>query len=162
MKLLFSGKWVDRFFSKVNKTDTCWLWSAYTRDGYGRTDGIVRRETGGEYTAHRISWVLHNGVIPDGLQVLHKCDVRHCVNPRHLYLGTNRDNVTDRNTRGRTAHNKGEKHGRSKLTWEQVRAIRKEFAAGANNKDLSKKYGVAKSQIYFIVNFTNWKEDLCQ
>lgn len=87
----------DRFLDKVMYTDSCWIWTAATlHNGYGcfRTD--YRTES-----AHRVAWQLFRGPIPDDMHVLHKCDVRCCVNPSHLFLGTNADNIRDRNAKGR-------------------------------------------------------------
>lgn len=98
----------------------CWLWI-----------GSVRREekpygqigvNGKIISAHRLSYQIHNGEIPDGLWVLHKCDNPACVNPDHLFLGTGNDNVADRGRKGRTA--RGPSHGSAKLTYEQADAIR--------------------------------------
>ena len=82
---------VDRFWSKVNKTDTCWLWvggKLYTGQGQFSTPN-------GTVLAHRFSYELINGKIPDKIKVLHKCDVSFCVNPDHLFLGTDTDNMQD-------------------------------------------------------------------
>lgn len=90
---------VERFEAKINKTESCWLWTAAKYvDGYGafRLSNPRRQER-----AHRVAWQLYRGEIPNGLHVLHRCDVRECVNPFHLYLGTNADNVADRQQRGR-------------------------------------------------------------
>ena len=79
---------VERFWSKVNKTESCWLWMASTVwNGYGRfrVGSTLQR-------AHRISWELYNGPIPDGLSILHSCDTPACVRPDHLFLGTQEDN----------------------------------------------------------------------
>ena len=89
-----------RFWSHVNKTRSCWLWTGNKRpNGYGRI-GFPGRG-GGAISVHRYSFLLHNGQIPKGMCVLHKCDVRLCVNPFHLFLGSEKDNVMDRERKGR-------------------------------------------------------------
>jgi HNH endonuclease len=90
----------ERFWKKVDKrTKTeCWLWLAALNYGYG----FFSPKTGRTVYAHRFVWELVNGPIPHGLCVLHKCDVRSCVNPNHLFLGTNQDNTTDAKRKGRT------------------------------------------------------------
>lgn len=83
----------ERFWEKVDKTGDCWLWTSPPRSGgYG---GIGEPITGRMLAAHRVSWELHYGPIPDGLCVLHQCDVRLCVRPDHLFLGTKQDNTQD-------------------------------------------------------------------
>lgn len=96
------------FWSKVAKTDACWLWTGRQFwDGYGafdrRIDGVKKI-----FKAHRQSYELSVGAIPDGLHVLHRCDVRLCVRPDHLFLGTNDDNVADRTAKGRSSSHEGE------------------------------------------------------
>jgi hypothetical protein len=81
-----------RFWKYVNKTEGCWLWTgAQCRGGYGQMSGVASNSR-----VHRFSWELFNRLIPKDICVLHKCDVRLCVRPDHLFLGTNTDNIRDR------------------------------------------------------------------
>lgn len=91
----------DRFWEKVAKSDGCWLWTgSRQRNGYGFLFAGTRKEPHPE-RAHRVSWRIHFGEIPDGLWVLHKCDNPPCVNPEHLFLGTRTDNMRDCARKGR-------------------------------------------------------------
>jgi hypothetical protein len=91
----------DRFWSKVNKTDSCWNWtSSIVGNGYGGLFSGTKKQRK-SLRAHRFSYELHNGVIPEGLFVLHKCDNRLCVNPEHLFLGDSTDNMRDCAAKGR-------------------------------------------------------------
>lgn len=145
----------EAFFEKVEKTDTCWLWQAsFRRDGYGQF------WIGGKNNAaHRVSWFLKHEQWPT-LSVLHVCDVRACVNPAHLFLGTQKDNMDDMDAKGRrntTGRRKGEDHPRAKLTEIMVREIRNEYAQGVTTQDrLATKYGMGKSMIGYIVNNKFW------
>lgn len=97
----------ERLFNLTRKTDTCWLWiGCKNNKGYGlihshRINIGTRDEKPVNVQVHRLSWTIHKGEIPEGLQVLHKCDIRNCINPEHLFLGTNIDNVNDRKSKGR-------------------------------------------------------------
>ena len=92
-----------RFWKYVNKTDHCWLWIGGLRNGYG----IINEggKFGNAKYAHRISWQIHNGVIPDGMDILHRCDNPPCVNPKHLFVGTHQDNMRDAKIKGRFINN---------------------------------------------------------
>ena len=89
----------ERFWSKVNKTGDCWLWTG-VRVGIGYGQIYLN---GKKTPAHRVSWLLHHGIIPNGLLVLHKCDNPPCVNPNHLFTGTNSDNMKDAYIKGRSS-----------------------------------------------------------
>ena len=123
----------DRFWRKVDKgePDECWLCSYTPSKRYGQLtiDGQIQ-------AAHRFAWELHNGPIPDGMHVRHRCDVPRCCNPAHLELGTHADNMRDVVKRGR--------HGRLVLSPDQVREIRQ---TEGTVRDLAARFGVSKSQI---------------
>lgn len=131
----------------------CLLWEGYLNwDGQGRIeiiqdDGSVR-ETG----VHRVAWELANGPIPSGMVVCHKCDIPSCLNPDHLFLGTQIENMADRNAKGRTA--RGEKAGPSKLTEGEVRAIR--AAAGPRNI-IGRRFGVSTATVRNIQIGLTWR-----
>lgn len=136
----------ERFWRYVQKTDRCWLWiGAEQGDGYGRlwNPGPGPRLLG----AHRLSWELHRGPIPDGLWVLHRCDNPLCVNPDHLFLGTNADNVKDMIAKGR--HLAGARHPNSKLTDDQARAILANVGH-LTIRELAAGYGVSMSTVAAI------------
>ena len=147
---------LDRFWEKVNKdaSNGCWEWTAYKKaDGYGvlTVDGLAA-------TAHRLSWVIHNGKITDGLCVLHHCDNPPCVNPEHLFLGTKYDNMQDMIKKGRKRVAFGSGSGMSKLNEKSVKKIRKLYAAGGVGfMALGRQFGVNKSTIRNVVRRTGWK-----
>ena len=142
------------FWAKVEKTDDCWLWTAGTDNGgYG-----ILSVNAYPVKVHRFSWLLHNGEIPDGLGVLHRCDNRICVNPNHLFLGTTVENMLDRDAKNRQA--KGEGHGRAVLTEPQVREIRKRYVSRCRMngaRALAREFGLSKSAVLSVVSGENWK-----
>lgn len=109
--------------------------------------------------AHRASWLVHRGPIPKGMQVLHRCDVKTCVNPDHLWIGTQKDNIADMMAKGRannTNKSRGEQHHAAKLTWEQVRSIR---ADKRTQVVIAEQYGVGQGMISAIKLNKKWRTD---
>lgn len=145
---------VHRFLKRVMKTDTCWLWTGRLgRGGYGAFDW-----KGTSIYAHRAAYELFVGEIPEGLDILHSCDNRRCVNPAHLRPGTHLDNMRDMYSKNRRQCRLGEDHPNSKLTWEQVNSIRQEYAAGGTTfQKLGRKYQVDQTLIHRIVRGIAWK-----
>lgn len=148
---------MDRFWSKVDKSSDggCWQWTASKMHrGYGQfrhvsADGSVR-----VVRAHRLAWELSVGPISDGLHVLHKCDNRACVNPDHMMLGTNADNMRDKVQKGR--QQRGERVHAAKLDEDRVRLIRA-LGKTAKSADLSRMFGVCANQIQKILQHKAWK-----
>lgn len=153
-------RFYDFLFPDLNSG--CWLWTGnckkaeFGKVGYG-TIGWRKRST---YPAHRLSYEMHIGPIPDGLCVLHKCDVRPCVNPDHLFLGTYKDNAQDRDAKGRGAipDCNGEKAQWAKLTNSDVIAIRAYTPEKWGDFSLlSQKYGVSPQTICDIRKRRTWR-----
>jgi len=147
----------ERFWNKVDirGIDECWEWlGGKTGSGYGAIRRGRKRE--GMELAHRAAWTLVNGDIPDKMQVCHHCDNKGCVNPLHLFLGTQADNVSDMVRKRR--QNKGENHGRAKLTRDQVIAIREEYAGGGiSQRKLAARYHVDRALIWGILSRKLWR-----
>lgn len=146
------------FWSKVDRSNgatSCWNWAARINEwGYGEV-----WYKGRHCKSHRVSWELMHGEIPDGLCVLHTCDNPACVNPNHLFLGTNLDNMRDKVSKNRQSRLNGENHPLHKLTKEQVLAIRQEYSKGdVSLKTLSKRYGIGISTAGGIVTYRAWRE----
>lgn len=139
----------ERFWEKVDKSKECWMWKANTkkRSGYGRF-----WYQGRNVFAHRFSWMLAFGVLDDKkLRVLHKCDTPGCVNPQHLFLGTDTENIADRDSKGRMAW--GERNGNRKLTAEQVLQIRDgSDSVGA----VAHRFQIDRTQVYNIRKRKQW------
>jgi hypothetical protein len=140
----------QRFWEKVDRRgdDECWEWTA-SRDpkGYGYVNTPPHRR------AHRLSYALHNGTIPQGMQVMHSCDNPPCVNPAHLRLGTNLQNQEERKARRPWKGPRGGAHHKARLTEADVLAIRNDTRTGAA---LAKAYGVSQSSISSIRHRKSW------
>lgn len=149
----------ERFWAKVQKSDTCWLWVGHiAKSGYGMAWDVLSQRV---VKAHRKSWELSNGSIPDALCVLHKCDVRNCVRPSHLFLGTRKDNAEDRDRKGRLVKRSapiGELNPKAKLSEGDVLRIRRLYRKrDISQTKLSQLYGVSQAQISEIVLGKVWK-----
>lgn len=152
-----------RFFSKVRKTSTCWLWLGYrNHQGYG---GF---HDGGSVRAHRWAYARFVAPIPDGLCVCHHCDNPSCVRPSHLFVGTHADNWEDAFAKGRVTRDilhvarhrrvwhRGESVVSSRLTVEKVGEIRRRVGAGESCSSLADHYGVNRSTVKRVVARTSW------
>jgi hypothetical protein len=146
-----------RFWSKVNKTSGCWLWTGprFT-NGYGVVCIGGTKRTG----AHRYAWSTVHGQIPAGMVVCHVCDTRLCVRPEHLFVGTHLDNIRDMIKKGRQSWvglaPKGTDCSLSKVTEEEVREIRELRAAGTLLKDIAPRYGITLSAVSKIARRSTW------
>lgn len=154
---------VKHFWEYVTPTEnpnSCWLWAGYrNRSGYGQVSAHCKH-----MLAHRVSWEIHHGPVPDGLFVLHHCDVPSCVNPDHLWLGTHTDNMRDMSKKqrhGSTTHPecrlRGSDHPVSKLTNKDVRQIRALASTPITISELSRRYGVTRAVIRGIIRREGWK-----
>jgi len=149
---------IDRFnlnYEVVTESG-CWIWTGTegTR-GYGQISNDNKR-----LVAHRVSYQVHNGDIPAGLFVCHRCDVTSCVNPAHLFLGTPKENSADRDKKGRQWNVLGSERANSKLNESEVSEIKMLLAGGMMAKDVAGKFGVHRRTITDINIGVTWKHVL--
>lgn len=154
-------RFVRNFIIPENRS-SCWLWHGdKTSDGYGRFTissylGISQR-----MSAHRYSYIFHTmDEPPKGMLICHKCDVKLCVNPNHLFIGSYKDNVDDMDRKGRrvTGGAKGERNRGCKITSELVLKIREDYKiTGRSQQYLADKYGLGQTQVSRIVRRESWK-----
>lgn len=169
----------ERFFEKVEiRRDPvrqglteCWEWIGarnYSTDpkwknfAYGYINIGGRRSSGGSaQRAHRVSWVMHFGLIPQGMSVLHRCDNARCVRPDHLFLGTLKDNAHDMISKGRyngpARIRRGDDNKCSKMTSEQVREIRRLRAEGVGPTEIAETIGVTNAMVKNVIYGKSWK-----
>lgn len=152
----------ERFWAKVDKSGACWLWTgAKAAHGYGRVQLERTRTLRG---AHRVAWELTYGTIPEGEGyhgwcVCHHCDNPSCVNPEHLFLGTQRDNVRDMVEKGRKVKSagRGERHWSARLTREQVIAARGMHTLGITMDSIANAWGVGIWSLRDAVKGRSWR-----
>src|ERR1700749_4077211 len=139
---------LNRFWRQVDRSggaSACWLWTGFVREnGYG-VIGIKYKE----YKVHRVSYFIEHGRIDNDRLVLHRCDVRACVNPAHLFLGTPKDNSQDAVRKGRNTKLYGEQNGKAKLTRAPVLAMRRICKHGAYQKAVAKQFGVSEVTVSY-------------
>ncbi len=140
-----------KIVSKLEFKDECWEWcAARDEDGYGKI-----KIAGKNRRTHRISYQLHVGQIAPGSQVLHKCDNPPCVNPDHLFVGSNDDNMADKSIKMRVV--RGDMSPHAKLSAVTVSEMRQEYALGTVRQvDLAKKHGVDQTTISLALCMKTW------
>lgn len=160
------GSLKDRLLNKRNITDNgCWEFTGYLNNkGYGEIGKGTRAE--GLMLAHRASYEVHVGPIPDGMIIMHTCDNPKCFNPEHLQLGTMKDNYDDMVSKKRNVVTYGEAHGNTKLTKKDIEQIKKEYIPAikrgrgykSNSTALAEKYGVTRQYIAQILK-GDWRKN---
>jgi len=137
---------VWRFWDKVEKTDTCWLWTGVkNHDGYGRL-----KVDGQMVTAHRIAYLIAVPDFDQRMLVLHRCDNPSCVRADHLFLGTVQTNMADKAIKGRAP--RGENHHGHKVTDDEVEEIRQLYKSGLSQRAVALRFGISHVQVGNIVN----------
>lgn len=152
------NRYRERILSSVKEDENgCWLWQkAITRNGYGN----FALGGGTNRGAHRVSYFAFKGDIPDGMDVCHTCDVRDCVNPSHLFIGSRSDNILDasrKNRVSRTHQKKGSGHPASKLTEGDVPTILRRLQSGEPKASIARSYGVSDRIILLISRGDLWR-----
>ncbi|MGH9571494.1 MAG: HNH endonuclease [Candidatus Angelobacter sp.] len=147
----------ERFEAKISPEPTsgCWLWTGYVNyGGYGKISMPGKRVK----SAHRVSWEIRHGAIPEGKMVCHHCDVRKCVNPDHLFLGTVRENADDMKRKGRSLS--GERNRCARLTREQADEIKSLLAKGGlRQREIAARFGISIATVSLIKRGKVWREN---
>ena len=144
----------QRLLSNYSVVGTCWIWlGGLFPNGYGQIRPTGENSTG----THRASWRVHYGDIPEGLLVCHSCDTKACINPRHLFLGTQKDNISDMINKGRRCDNSGERNYQTHLTDKDVRRMRSLRSGGMKLLELSSEFGVSDTSVSSICRRKSWR-----
>ncbi len=148
----------NRFWPNVDKRgpDECWNWTA-SRQGTNAMYGVVFMN-GRKVGAHRVSWILNNGEIPEGLEVCHKCDNPLCCNPAHLWLGTHQQNMHDRTAKKRNNSPTGSRNFNCRLKESDIPKILHLKKQGVSDINIGNKFGVSGPTINGIVKGWRWKQ----
>lgn len=150
----------ERFWAKVEKTEACWLWTSTVVSEafpYGQISDAYKGKKRTRL-AHRLSYEMHYGAIPDDLKVLHSCDNPRCVNPIHLWLGTSLDNARDCVQKQRHVALRGAEHANARLTEENVRDIKQSYKKRVVTLEmLARKYDVSPSTVHYILQGKLWR-----
>lgn len=145
---------IDKFYSRIEFRDNsdCWWWTGpKTPSGYG----CFAPKHKVMYSTHRLAWEINKGPIPTGMHICHICDNPPCVNPDHLFIGTNQDNVNDRVAKGR--QQRGQSHGQSILTEDHITQIRALVHYGVKQTTLARMFGVKRSTVNEAVLYHTWR-----
>lgn len=146
----------DLLYNNIFIADNnCWEWQGITRNNYGEIDYKGKR-----FKTHRFSYMLKNNNfnIPSKIKICHICDNPKCINPDHLFSGTQKDNIYDMENKNRSVHLKGSKNGNSKVTEDQVIKIRNEYSTKKfSQRELGEKYGLSSSMVGEIIRGNFWK-----
>lgn len=145
---------VSMFLNNIDISENgCWNWTGCSSGwGYGAIN-----MGGNHMLAHRFSWFITYGEIPSGMFVCHHCDNRKCVNPKHLFLGTAKDNMRDKVEKGRHRGPVGDTHFKAKLRSEFIPEIIKMREKGMTYKQIGDIYGVSLSAIFYAIKGKYWK-----
>lgn len=150
---------IKNFWGKVDQSSTCWEWKGpKAKNGYGTFSGLYRvfKTT----WAHRLAYLITRGPIPPGLEILHSCDHRSCVNPDHLSLGTRKENMRQASERGKLFHwtrPRGESNLSSKLTEMQVKQVIKLSSEGYSKNQICKEFNISRCTVHRLTKGKSWK-----
>lgn len=149
---------LSNFWAKVDKVSSdagCWLWTGAKQGGHKGKYGAFQMGWKTQKRAHRLSFEIANGPIPDGMMVCHVCDIPLCVNPAHLFLGTAKENIDDMDAKNRRVNCTGQRNGASKLTTETVRNI---YLDPRTNREIAQDYNINANLVSQIRHRKIWAD----